>query len=187
MNFLCIFDKSTYTRLIAIDDYVYDITKFGMFHPGGLAVLKMHAGTDCTKAFYGLHTKAALEKYHDKLVVGRYLGDGGTVPTGETTLKLPEKDAEDLISTVPYSEIPLLRSNWARMPWWTESHRDFLVAFRAACQPLVPECFESERDAEFISSELAQVDMCICVSSRVNYVIKAIRVLTVYKNQTHAP
>ena len=174
-----------YTRLIAIDDYVYDLTKFGMFHPGGLAVLKMHAGTDCTKAFYGLHTKAALEKYHDKLVVGRYLGDGGTLT--ETTLKLPEKDPEDLISTVPYSEIPLLRSNWARMPWWTESHRDFLVAFRAACQPLVPECFESERDGEFVSSELAQVDMCICVSSRVNYVIKAIRVLTVYKNQTHAP
>ena len=147
-----------------------------MFHPGGLAVLKMHAGTDCTKAFYGLHTKAALEKYHDKLVVGRYLGDGGTVPTGETTLKLPEKDAEDLISTVPYSEIPLLRSNWARMPWWTESHRDFLVAFRAAYQPLLQECVENERDEEFVSSELAQVHMRAYVSSRLNGAIKATRV-----------
>ena len=145
-----------------------------MFHPGGLAVLKMNAGTDCTKTFYGLHTKAALEKYHDKLVVGRYLGDGGTL--SETTLKLPEKDAEDLISTVPYSEIPLLRSNWARMPWWTESHRDFLVAFRAACQPLMQECIDSERDEEFVSLELQQVYIHVNVYSRLNGAIKATRV-----------
>ena len=131
-----------------------------MFHPGGLAVLKMHAGTDCTKQFYALHTRAVLEKYHDKLVVGRYLGEGGRVPSG-ATLKLPEKD---LISAVPYTEIPLLRENWARMPWWTDSHRDFLIALRCALQPLVEECWSSERSGEVASSELNQVDIFVCVS-----------------------
>ena len=131
-----------------------------MFHPGGLAVLKMYAGTDCTKQFFALHTTAVLEKYHDKLVVGRYLGESGRKPS-ETSLKLPEKEAEDLISRVPYSEIPLLRENYVRMPWWTDSHREFLVDMRSSLQTFVRESFQMERDGEFISSEFQQVPMCI--------------------------
>jgi len=33
---------------LAIDGYVYDVTKFQNLHPGGKAVLRMEAGTDCT-------------------------------------------------------------------------------------------------------------------------------------------
>ena len=145
-----------------------------MFHPGGLAVLKMYAGTDCTKEFYALHTTAVLEKYHDRLVVGRYLGESGQKPT-ETSLKRPEKTAEDLVSRVPYSDIPLLRENWIRMPWWTDSHREFLFALRSTFEPFVQECYESERNDEFVSSELHQVclflhGMCAVSSLKYKYV-----------------
>ena len=125
-----------------------------------LAVLKMYAGTDCTKEFYALHTTAVLEKYHDRLVVGRYLGESGGKPT-ETSLKRPEKTAEDLVSHVPYGEIPLLRENWIRMPWWKDSHREFLFALRSALKPFVRDSYEIERSGEFISSELQQVGMRI--------------------------
>ena len=103
--------------LIAIDDYVYDVTKFAVGHPGGAAVLKMIAGQDATEQFYALHNKSVIEKYHDKLCIGLLVKDGETSTT-ETDLKLPERDGEDLVSQVPYAEIPMMRENWANQPWW---------------------------------------------------------------------
>jgi len=88
---------------IAVDEYVYDITNFADGHPGGLAVLKMHAGTDATEQFYALHNKSVLTKYHDKLCVGHFISDGQEAPTGD--VKLPEVDEEDLVSKVPYGKI----------------------------------------------------------------------------------
>ena len=61
---------SSDTMLIAIDNYVYDVTKFAALHPGGKAVLRMVAGEDATKQFYGLHNQDVIEKYHKRLCVG---------------------------------------------------------------------------------------------------------------------
>ncbi len=133
-----------------IDDYVYDVTKFANLHPGGLAVLRMVAGEDATKQFYALHNKDVLAKYHDKLCVG-VLED-----SSKKDLKLEEATGEDLISLVPYAEIPLLRKNWAPSPWWTESHRAFLLDVRMTLTRMQPEVLEIEAKGEYVSSEMQQ-------------------------------
>jgi alkylation response protein AidB-like acyl-CoA dehydrogenase len=133
-----------------IDDYVYDVTKFANLHPGGLAVFRMVAGEDATKAFYGLHNKDVLTKYHDKLCVG-VLED-----SSKDDLKLPETTGEELISLVPYAEIPLLRQNWAPSPWWTDSHRAFLLDVRLTLTGMVNDVLEVEAKGEYVSSELQQ-------------------------------
>jgi len=135
---------------IAIDEYVYDITEFSDMHPGGLAVLKMHAGTDATEQFYALHNKDVLEKYHDRYCVGFYDGAEGE------TLSLPETDAEDLVSGVPYGEIPMMRENWANSPWWNESHRDFLLGFRKTLYDLKADFYEIEMSGGYVDSEMQQ-------------------------------
>ncbi|CAD7939425.1 unnamed protein product [Amoebophrya sp. A25] len=48
---------------IAVNGFVYDLTKFVKLHPGGKAVLTAVAGTDATKQFYALHNKTILAKY----------------------------------------------------------------------------------------------------------------------------
>lgn len=136
--------------LIAIDGYVYDITSFAEVHPGGLAVLRMVAGQDATKQFYALHTKAVLDKYHDKLCVGVLQGSAAT------ELTKPEKKAEDLVSLVPYAEIPLLRPNWAASPWWTPSHRAFLLDMRKTLLAMRPEFLKIERSGKYVASGLQQ-------------------------------
>merc|ERR1712166_1347203 len=142
--------------LIAIDDYVYDVTKFAVGHPGGAAVLKMIAGQDATEQFYALHNKSVIEKYHDKLCIGLLVKDGDT-STAETDLKLPERDGEDLVSQVPYAEIPMMRENWANQPWWNESHREFLVSMRKTCFDMQAELYEIDTAGKYVPLELAQV------------------------------
>jgi len=142
--------------LIAIDDYVYDVTKFAVGHPGGAAVLKMIAGQDATEQFYALHNKSVIEKYHDKLCIGLLVKDGDT-STAETDLKLPERDGEDLVSQVPYAEIPMMRENWANQPWWNESHREFLVSMRKTCFDMQAQLYEIDTAGKYVPLELAQV------------------------------
>jgi len=138
---------------IAIDDYVYDVTQFADMHPGGMAVLRMVAGEECTDKFYSLHTKDILTKYHDKLCVG-VLVDG--THANATTLQQPETTPEDLVSYVPYAEIPLLRKNWVKQPWWTESHRDFLLGMRHILTSMNEDLFEVEKGGKYVDAELAQ-------------------------------
>jgi len=135
--------------MIAIDDYVYDVTRFANLHPGGLAVMRMVAGEDATEQFYALHNKEVLAKYHDKLCVG-VLKDGS-----KTDTTLEKETGEDLISLVPYAEIPMLRNNWAPSPWWTESHRAFLIDMRQTLTGWLPEFMEVESKGQYVSSELA--------------------------------
>jgi len=135
--------------MIAIDDYVYDVTRFANLHPGGLAVMRMVAGEDATEQFYALHNKDVLAKYHDKLCVG-VLKDGS-----KTDTTLEKETGEDLISLVPYAEIPMLRNNWAPSPWWTESHRAFLIDMRQTLTGWLPEFMEVESKGQYVSSELA--------------------------------
>merc|ERR1719422_3032774 len=74
---------------IAIDEYVYDCTKFASLHPGGKAVLRMVAGEDATEQFYALHNRDVLEKFHDRLCVGVLVKD--KTKTTKSDLKLPAK------------------------------------------------------------------------------------------------
>lgn len=136
--------------LIAIDEYVYDVTKFAKVHPGGLAVLRMVAGQDATEQFYALHNKDALTKYHKKLCVG--VLEGST----KTDLKLVKETGEELVSLVPYAEIPLLRKNWAPSPWWTDSHRTFLLSVRATLRDIEPEVSKIEIRGQYVNSDLQQ-------------------------------
>jgi alkylation response protein AidB-like acyl-CoA dehydrogenase/predicted heme/steroid binding protein len=145
---------SSEKMLIAIDKYVYDISKFQNLHPGGKAVLRMVAGEDATEQFYALHNKEVLDRYHDKLCVGVLENDGGK--TQKTDLKLPKKTGEDLVSMVPYAEIPLLREHWAKSSWWTESHREFLVDMRKQLFDLREEFEEIERGVDYVSSDMQQ-------------------------------
>ncbi|KAL8338211.1 hypothetical protein RB601_006521 [Gaeumannomyces tritici] len=56
---------------IIIDDGVYDITNFLEEHPGGVKILKRMAGKNSTKQFWKYHGKHVLEKYGEKLKVGK--------------------------------------------------------------------------------------------------------------------
>ena len=136
--------------LISIDDYVYDITRFSNLHPGGLAVMKQVAGEDATEQFFGLHTKDAMDKYHDKLCVG--VMEGGK----HTEVAKAEAMPEELVSLVPYAEIPLLRSGWATSPWWTESHRAFLLGMRKILLDFQPEFNEIETSGSYVDGEICQ-------------------------------
>ena len=47
---------------MAIDDKVYDVTKYINEHPGGKEAIIRYIGKDATKAFYQIHEKYMLEK-----------------------------------------------------------------------------------------------------------------------------
>eukprot|EP01052_Picozoa_sp_SAG31_P015626 SAG31_NODE_1009_length_10404_cov_27.639981_10_plen_250_part_00 len=57
--------------LVVIRGLVYDLTNFAATHPGGRRALLRHAGTDATKVFEEVHTRAVLRMYSPSLVVGR--------------------------------------------------------------------------------------------------------------------
>eukprot|EP00658_Telonema_sp_P-2_P084482 TRINITY_DN9386_c0_g1_i1.p1 TRINITY_DN9386_c0_g1~~TRINITY_DN9386_c0_g1_i1.p1 ORF type:complete len:533 (+),score=150.64 TRINITY_DN9386_c0_g1_i1:149-1600(+) len=137
---------------IAVDNYVYDLTKFQNLHPGGRAVIRMVAGTDATEQFYALHNKEVLTKYHDKLCVGVLSQDSSS---GAVDTALPVLDPEDHISLVPYAETSLMRENWANGPWWKDSHRDFLLGIRHTLKDLEAECYETENSGKLVPQELA--------------------------------
>lgn len=143
---------SSEKMLIAVDGYVYDVTKFASLHPGGKAVLRMVAGEDATEQFYALHNKDVLDKYHKKLCVGVLVKDGASGPPVDS--ERPKQTEEDLVSLVPYAEIPLLRQNWVRQPWWTDSHRQFLLGIRKIFADMMPELNEVEKGSDYVSAEL---------------------------------
>lgn len=145
---------SSEKMFIAIDKYVYDVTKFEALHPGGKAVMRMYAGQDATGQFYALHNKDILEKYHDRLCVGVLADDGGK--SKKTDLKRPPNTGEALISEVPYAEIPMLRKNWAKSPWWTDSHRKFLVGLRSILVEANEDLYEIERGTEYVPLEMQE-------------------------------
>lgn len=109
---------------IAINGSVYDVTKFAKVHPGGPAVLNMVAGQDCTSQFFGLHSKDILSKpKYKKLKIGEL-----ELTEDEKDELVPETD--ELLSEIPYAEIPTLRDGWEKAEWFTESHRRFFEAIR---------------------------------------------------------
>jgi cytochrome b involved in lipid metabolism len=56
---------------LIIGEYVFDLTKFLNYHPGGRRLLLKSAGKDATKEFLEYHKKELLEKYIEKFCVGK--------------------------------------------------------------------------------------------------------------------
>jgi hypothetical protein len=128
-----------------IDTSVYDLTEFVDAHPGGEAVLRQIAGTDCTSDFYNLHRHEATQKYaHLKI---------GSI-TGETPSILPQNPVD--LSLVPYSE-PTWFSPQFKSPYYKESHRELQKAIWVFVDThITPEAAEKEKSGEYISDELLQ-------------------------------
>lgn len=59
---------------VAIRGYVYDVTKFVKFHPGGRNVLLRFAGKECTQEYDQHHNEMVMRKYHERFVVGTLQG-----------------------------------------------------------------------------------------------------------------
>lgn len=100
---------------IVIDNEVWNVTNFLKLHPGGHFVLMEWAGKDATEVFYGLHLSSVLQRYRDKLVIGR---------TGK---KVRRNDPAGL-SRVPYVEISPCYG--VKSPYWKKKHIKFLKACR---------------------------------------------------------
>lgn len=56
---------------IIIDSGVYDVASFLDDHPGGAKILKRMAGKDASKQFWKYHAQKVLDKYGEKLQVGK--------------------------------------------------------------------------------------------------------------------
>lgn len=102
---------------VVIDSDVYDLSKFGALHPGGLPPLldPAVAGQDGTELFFGLHRSSVLqEKRYAKLKVGTIAG---------AKAKVVEK------GTVPYGEA---MGTWRKFsPYYKESHHRLRAAVRS--------------------------------------------------------
>jgi len=105
---------------MAIDDDVYDVSKFARLHPGGSQIIEQFAGRDVSTEFYELHRKDVLAKY-ERLKVGRLDGAKGLAA-----------EVPGAISAVPFAEMPAFQGQ--NSPYYRESHRQLLQAVRAFVQ-----------------------------------------------------
>lgn len=115
---------------IIIDSVVYDLSKFGKLHPGGLGVLidKDVAGKDSTTVFYGLHRQEVLQKpQYQRLRIGQVEGE-------EPKIRL--KGPSDL-SKVPYAEPAWLTPDFVS-PYFNDSHRTLQKSEYAVSAASIP-------------------------------------------------
>ncbi|CAE8582194.1 unnamed protein product, partial [Polarella glacialis] len=97
---------------LAVNGDVYDMSKFGKMHPGGVKVLEELAGRDVTTEFYELHRHEVLAKYA-RLRVGRL--DSASAQAVNQSFK-----------GVPFAEIPAFQGQMS--PYYGESHKRFTEA-----------------------------------------------------------
>jgi alkylation response protein AidB-like acyl-CoA dehydrogenase/predicted heme/steroid binding protein len=127
---------------VSIDDNVYDLTKFTMFHPGGKFPLTEVAGQDATTAFYGLHRAEVLQdKKWKRLVVGKLAG-------GKPALAKADE-------IVPYGEA---FGFWRKhSPYYNESHQAFRMAIRGFIDEVIrPTAADEDEKGADVSLELNQ-------------------------------
>lgn len=121
---------------IAIDGYVYDISKFAAMHPGGELLLLEQAGKDTTKDFFSLHQAEVLEKYF-RLRVGRVVDQ-------KPGKLLGDQLEPGHISQVPFAELP--SDTGAMSPYYTKDHARFRVEVRKLMHKhLLPEMRQRSR------------------------------------------
>jgi len=96
---------------LIIDNTVYDVTKFGKFHPGGHTMLIRSAGKDVTNEFKSYHNELVLQKYKN-LAIGQIISTQSTKPK----------------SSFQYSEPAWYTSGDS--PYYNESHVKFRKKMR---------------------------------------------------------
>ncbi|KAH0585432.1 hypothetical protein H2248_008673 [Termitomyces sp. 'cryptogamus'] len=102
---------------IIIDSKVYDLSKFGAMHPGGISVLLDGdvAGQDATETFFGLHRYEVLQRpQYARLQIGTVMGDRQTIFPREV----------GALSKVPYAEPTWLTAGY-HSPYYRDHHRAF--------------------------------------------------------------
>ncbi|GMK56074.1 hypothetical protein CspeluHIS016_0211300 [Cutaneotrichosporon spelunceum] len=131
---------------VIIDTFVYDLSKFAQFHPGGLSVLLDDdvAGRDATTTFFSLHGMEVLVKpQHERLIIARL--------DEEPRIRRP---APGDLSRVPYGE-----NNWLspafQSPYYSASHH----ALRKALREFVDTKIYPEAQAHEISGKEASVQV----------------------------
>ena len=97
---------------ILIDGYVYDVSKFAKFHPGGQALLEASAGKDVSREFANFHGPHVMKKHHEKWLVGELEG---------------RRPKEGFIVGADPAWIQLS----GHSPYYTESHRAWQQHVRA--------------------------------------------------------
>eukprot|EP01111_Echinosteliopsis_oligospora_P011844 TRINITY_DN3997_c0_g1_i1.p1 TRINITY_DN3997_c0_g1~~TRINITY_DN3997_c0_g1_i1.p1 ORF type:complete len:541 (-),score=120.30 TRINITY_DN3997_c0_g1_i1:50-1585(-) len=128
---------------VIIDHVVYDLSKFGDFHPGGASVLVDVAGKDATTAFYNLHRHEVLAKYK-RLRIGKIEGE-----EPEVIEQLPGE-----LSLVPYAEPTWLKPEFSS-PYYKESHKRLQREFRLFVdQHVKEEALQCEESGKRPSDEL---------------------------------
>mmetsp|Transcript_28054 Transcript_28054/g.58224 ORF Transcript_28054/g.58224 Transcript_28054/m.58224 type:complete len:517 (+) Transcript_28054:13-1563(+) len=126
---------------LAIDGFVYDVSKFARVHPGGAKVLEQLAGQDVTTEFYELHRQNVLAKY-ERLKVGTF------EPYAQT-----RSHTAGGISAVPFAEIPAFQGQ--NSPYYSDSHKRFLEAVRVFVQTeLEPIASSQELSGDYTEKEL---------------------------------
>lgn len=109
---------------LAIKDFVYDVTKFAKFHPGGRMVLLRFAGTECTQEFNQNHGDLVMYKYHKRFVIGKVKQDASKKKKNKLQkfaamgkIPLPNIFGE----LVPFGD-PTWYQGWSS-PYYNKSHR----------------------------------------------------------------
>lgn len=114
---------------VVIDGKVYDLSKFGQLHPGGLPPLleASVAGKDASDLFFGLHRASVLqEKRYARLQIGTL----ALAPEADAAAKKKAAMAGKLgLATVAYGEA---MGTWRKFsPYYRETHHQLRTAMRA--------------------------------------------------------
>ncbi|RXK38326.1 acyl-CoA dehydrogenase [Tremella mesenterica] len=134
---------------VIVDSIVYDLSKFGAMHPGGIGVLldPEVAGQDATTVFYGLHRSEILQKpQYQRLKIG--------IVEGQKPRIKPSLPGD--ISRVPYGEPTWLTPEY-KSPYFKESHRALQKAMRIFVDELLyPDAQACEESGKRASKEVLQ-------------------------------
>lgn len=138
---------------VVIEGKVYDLSKFGALHPGGMPPLleSTVAGKDSTELFFGLHRASVLqEPRYAKLQIGVL------APVEAKGTKAKKGRTDGTQAAVPYGEA---MGTWRRFsPYYNESHHKFRAAVRKIMDAVVkPHCKAWDDDGELPSRELDKV------------------------------
>jgi alkylation response protein AidB-like acyl-CoA dehydrogenase/predicted heme/steroid binding protein len=128
---------------IVVRGFVYDVTKFAKYHPGGKKVLLRFAGTECTQEFDQHHNELVMFKYHKKFCIGKIAApkrrpDKYTKMLGQTGLSHMLADPENSVLPIFGDLFPFGDPTWYQgwvSPYYKGSHKKI----RALCRKFVDE------------------------------------------------